>query len=184
MHTYCRLFVHIKSSCADFMHTDSVLCRLFADFEHILRRENVFHSYAAPRPAGPGGSPLPNRGGGAMAAAPGSYACLGEAAVAVAGPALLGEAAGPPPPATLPGEGGGVAAAAFKDRDEAEAAAAAAAFEGEAAEAVAAAGGTAAAAAAGRGGPIILAIESIAPALEDCFLPPAIFAYRLVTSSA
>jgi hypothetical protein len=95
-----------------------------------------------------------------------------------------------------------VAAAAFEDRDEAEAAAAAAAFEGEAAaafegeataaaaaaafegeaaEAVAAAGGTAAAAAAG---PIILAIESIAPALEDCFLPPAIFAYRLVTSSA
>ncbi len=50
-----------------------------------------------------------------MAAAPRSYAFLGEAAVA--GPALLGKAAGPPPPPTLLGE--------------AAAAAAAAAFEGE-----------------------------------------------------
>ncbi len=90
-----------------------------------------------------------------MAAAPWSYTCLGEEAVAVAGPSLLGEAAGPPPPATLLGEGGGVAAAAFEDRDEEAAAAAAAAFEGEA---VAAAGGTAAVVAAGRGGRIILAI--------------------------
>jgi hypothetical protein len=31
MHTNCRLFVLIGSSCADFMNTDSVLCRLFAD---------------------------------------------------------------------------------------------------------------------------------------------------------
>ena len=38
-----------------------------------------------------------NRGGGAMAAAPRSYAFLGEAAVA--GPALLSQAAGPPLPA-------------------------------------------------------------------------------------
>jgi hypothetical protein len=51
-----------------------------------------------------------------MATESGSYAYLGRAAVA--GPALLGEAAGPPPPATLLGE--------------AAAAAAAAAFEGEA----------------------------------------------------
>jgi hypothetical protein len=83
------------------MHTNSVLRRLIADLVHTLHRENVLHSNAAPQPAGPGGSPLPNRGGGAMAAAPGSYACLGEAAVA--GPALLGEAAGLPPPANLLG---------------------------------------------------------------------------------
>jgi hypothetical protein len=106
MHTCCRLFVHIDSSCADFMHTDSVLCRLFADLVHTLRRVNVFHSNAAARPAGPGGGRLPNRGGGAMAAAPRSYAYLGEAAAAARGPALLGEAAVPPPPATLLGEGG------------------------------------------------------------------------------
>jgi len=115
MHTCCILFAHIDSSCADFMHTNSVLCRLFADLVHTLRRVNVFHSNAAARPAGPGVGPLPNRGGCAMAAAPRSYAFLGEAAVA--GPALLGEAGGPPPAATLLGE--------------AAAAAAAAAFEGE-----------------------------------------------------
>jgi hypothetical protein len=53
-----------------------------------------------------------------MAAAPGSYLFSGEAAVAGAGPALLGEAGG---------------AAANVLEDEAAAAAAAAAFEGDAA---------------------------------------------------
>ncbi len=35
------------------MHTDSLLCRYFADLMHTLCRVNVFHSNAAPRPAGP-----------------------------------------------------------------------------------------------------------------------------------
>jgi hypothetical protein len=51
MHSYCRFFVLIDSSCADFMHTDSVLCKLFADFVHTLSSVNVFHSNAAGRPA-------------------------------------------------------------------------------------------------------------------------------------
>ncbi len=35
------------------MHTDSLLCRHFADLMHTLCRVNVFHSDAAPRQAGP-----------------------------------------------------------------------------------------------------------------------------------
>ncbi len=42
MHAYCRLFVLIDSSWADFMHTYSVLCRLFADLMHISCRVNGF----------------------------------------------------------------------------------------------------------------------------------------------
>ncbi len=124
----------------------------------------------------------------------GSYAYLGEAEVVGAGAALLGEAAGPPPATALPGEVGGASAAAAALLGEAvvaaaalegeAAAAAVAALEGEAAAAAAAAGGAAAAAAAGRCVPIILAIGSITPALTACFLPPADFADRLVTSSS
>jgi hypothetical protein len=153
------------------MHTNSVLCRLFADLVHALSRVNVFHCNAAARPAG------------AMAA--GSYAYLGEAKVVGAGAALQGEAAGPPPAAALPGEAGGAAAVAAALLGEAvvaaaalegeAAAAAAATFEGEVAVA---AGGAEAAAAAGRGVPIILAIGSIAPALTACLLPPADVADR------
>jgi hypothetical protein len=71
MHTFCILFVHIDSSCADFMHTDSVLCRLFADLMHTYSRVNVFHSNAAPQPVGAHHSFLrgqSSRGGGAMTA--------------------------------------------------------------------------------------------------------------------
>jgi hypothetical protein len=53
MHTSCRLFVHIDSSCADFLHTNSVLWRPFADLVHALSRVNVFHSNATALPVGP-----------------------------------------------------------------------------------------------------------------------------------
>ena len=87
------------------MHTNAVLCRLFADLVQTLSRVNVFHCYAAARPAGthrPFLRGLRSRGGSAMAA--GSYAFLGEAMVVGTGAALLGEAAGPPPAAALPGD--------------------------------------------------------------------------------
>jgi hypothetical protein len=133
--------------------------------------------------------------------AAGSYAFLGEAVVGRAGAAVLGEAAGTPPAAGLPGEAGGTsvaallgeavvtlegeaaAAAAAAAAFEGEAAAAAdAAFEGEAAAAAAAPALGAAAPAAGDGAHIILAIGSIAPALEAFLLPSADRAKRLVTS--
>ncbi len=103
VHTLCRLsFLLIPA-----VHTDSVLYRLFADLVHTLGRVNVIHcNAAAARPAGAHWS----RGGSVMAA--GSYTYLGEAEVVGAGPALLGEAAGPPPAAALPGEAGGASAAA------------------------------------------------------------------------
>ncbi len=47
MHTYCKPFFLIDYSCADFMHTYSVLYGLFADLVHTLSRVNVFHSSAA-----------------------------------------------------------------------------------------------------------------------------------------
>ncbi len=141
------------------MHTNSVLCRLFADLVHTLSRVNVFHSYAAAQPAGAYGPfllGLRSTGGSAMAA--GSYAYLGEAGVVWAGAALLGEAAGPPPATALLGEAGGTSAAALLGEavmaaaalEGEAAAAAAAAFEGEAAAAAAPAGGGATPAAAGR----------------------------------
>ncbi len=78
MHTFCIHFVHIDSSCADFMHTDSVPCRLFADLVHTLRKVNVSH-LNAPGRSGPRG---------------GASALLGEVAAAGEGvAALLGEAA-------------------------------------------------------------------------------------------
>ncbi len=47
MHTYCRLLVQLDSSCEDFMHTNSVLCRRFADLMHTSSRAaNGFHSNA------------------------------------------------------------------------------------------------------------------------------------------
>ncbi len=81
-----QTFFLFDSSCADFMHTDSVLCRLFADLVHTLSRVIVFHSNAAARPAG-GRRPFlrgrRSRGGGALAAsAAGSYALVGDAAAA------------------------------------------------------------------------------------------------------
>ncbi len=99
------------------MHTNSVLCRLFADLVQTLSRVNVFHCYAAARPAG-GRRPFlrgrRSRGCGALAAtAAGSYALVGDAEAA-AGAATAtttldsffeGEAQGsvvhrvPPPPA-------------------------------------------------------------------------------------
>jgi hypothetical protein len=100
MHTYCRSFVLIDSICADFMHTDSVLYRLFEDLAHTLLRVNVFHSDAAARPAGahrPFLRGRRNSGGGAMAAATaGSYALVGDAAAAAgaARAVLLGESGG------------------------------------------------------------------------------------------
>jgi hypothetical protein len=52
--TFCTLYlmgkplscilIAINSSYADFLHTESVLCRLFADLMHTLYRVNVFHS--------------------------------------------------------------------------------------------------------------------------------------------
>ena len=72
------------------MHTNSALCRLFADLVHTLSRVNVFHCNAAARPAGahfPFLLWLRSRGGSAIAA--GSYAYLGEAEVVGAGAALL-----------------------------------------------------------------------------------------------
>ena len=71
------------------MHTNSVLCRLFADLVQTLSRVNVFHCNAAAQPAG-GHHPLlrglRSRGGSAMAAE--SYAYMGEAEVVGAGAAL------------------------------------------------------------------------------------------------
>ncbi len=103
--------------------------------------------------------------------AAGSYAYLGE--VVVAGAALPGKAAGPPPAAALPGEAGGASAAAAALLGEAVVAAVA--LEGEEAVVAAAAfdQGAAVAVAAGRDVPIILAIRSIAPALTACLLQPA-----------
>jgi hypothetical protein len=120
------------------MHTNSVLCRLFADLVYTLSRVNVFDCNAA---AGPAGAHRPflqgqrSRGGSAMAA--GSFAYLGEAEVVGAGAALLGKAAGPLPAAALPGEAEAAAAAAAALLGEAVVAAAA--LEGEAAAAAAAA---------------------------------------------
>jgi hypothetical protein len=71
MHTSCRLFVHIYSSCADFLNTKSVLCRPFADLMHTLSRANEFQ-FNDPRAAGarqPFLQERRSRGGGAMAAA-------------------------------------------------------------------------------------------------------------------
>ncbi len=101
-----QTFFVIDSSCVDFMHTNSVLCRLFADLVHTLRR---VHCSAAARPAGADRlflRGLRSRGGSAIAA--GSYAYLGEAEVVGAGAALLDEVAGPPPAAALPGEAGSI----------------------------------------------------------------------------
>jgi hypothetical protein len=85
MHTYCRPFFLIDYSCADFMHTYSVLCRLLADLVHTLSRVYVFHSNAAARPAG-GRQPFlrgRSRGGGALAAtAAGTYALVGNVGAA------------------------------------------------------------------------------------------------------
>ncbi len=124
------LSVHMRVT-ADFMHTDSVLCRLFADLVHTLSSVIVFHSNAAARQAG-GRRPFlggrRSRGGGALAAtAAGCYALVGDAA-AVAGAAAAtttfdsffeGEAQGsvvhrvpPPPAAGLQDEGRGVHARA------------------------------------------------------------------------
>jgi hypothetical protein len=108
------------------MHTNSMLCRLYADLVHTLSRVNVFHCNAAARPAGahrPFLRGLRSRGGSAMAA--GSYAYLGEAEVVRPGAALLGEAAGPPPAAALLGEAGSASAAAAALLGEAVVAAAA-----------------------------------------------------------
>jgi hypothetical protein len=88
MHTYCRLLVQLDSSCADFMHTNSVLCRLFADLMHTLSRAaNGFHSNApltvwARWPFLRG---LKSSGGYALAAtATSSYARAAEEAAAAA----------------------------------------------------------------------------------------------------
>jgi hypothetical protein len=66
------------------MHTNSVLCRLFADIVHTLSRVNVFHSNAAARPAW--GRRLFLRGrrsrGELAATAAGSYALVGDAGAA------------------------------------------------------------------------------------------------------
>ena len=66
------------------MHTNSVLCRLFADIVHTLSRVNVFHSNAAARPAW--GRRLFLRGrrsrGELAANAAGSYALVGDAGAA------------------------------------------------------------------------------------------------------
>ncbi len=80
MHTYCRLFAHIHPSCADFLHTNSVLCRPLADLVHrdTLSREIEFQSN---NPLAAGASLYfslgrRSRGGRAMAAATGSFALL------------------------------------------------------------------------------------------------------------
>ncbi len=52
MNTYCRPFFLIDYSCADFIHNNSVLCRLFTDLVHTLSKVNVFYSNAAARQAG------------------------------------------------------------------------------------------------------------------------------------
>ena len=66
------------------MHTNSVLCRLFADIVHTVSRVNVFHSNAAARPAW--GRRLFLRGrrsrGELAATAAGSYALVGDAGAA------------------------------------------------------------------------------------------------------
>ena len=45
MRTLCRLF-------SDLMHTNTVLCRPFAEIVPTWSRVNMFHSIAAARPAG------------------------------------------------------------------------------------------------------------------------------------
>ncbi len=77
------------------MHTDSVLCRLFADLVHTYRRVNVFHSNAALRLAGAHHSFFEGKGAevAVLWQPPPNPTPLGEAAAAKGAAALLGEAA-------------------------------------------------------------------------------------------
>ncbi len=87
------------------MHTHSVLCRLFADLVHTLRRVNVFHSNAAPRPAGAHAPFFEGKG-----------ADSAEVAVLwppTPNPTPLGEGA-----AALLGEATAAAAATFEDEEQ------------------------------------------------------------------
>ena len=109
------------------MHTNSVLCSLYADLVHTLSRVIVFHSNAAARPAG-GRRPFlrgrRSRGGGGLATtAAGSYASVGDAAAAGGAAAATTTFEGvaqwsvvhrvpPPPAAGLQDEGRGVYARA------------------------------------------------------------------------
>jgi hypothetical protein len=107
MHTFCKLS-------PDFMLTNSLLCRPFAESVHTLNRAYVFHFITAAQPAvarnaarWPCHQEQKGRGGGATAAGAGSYFALGEAvaaagaarayfeAAAEAGAALEGEAQTP-----------------------------------------------------------------------------------------
>jgi hypothetical protein len=132
MHTFCMLY-------PDFVQTNSLLCRPFAESVHTLSRAYVFHSIVAAQPAGarwPCHQGQKGRGGGATAAGAGDYFALGEAveAAAAAGAALEGEAAAEPTDALgdvaaattgaaafqgeqamAPGGGGGDMEAAFGD---------------------------------------------------------------------
>jgi hypothetical protein len=92
MHTFCTLST-------DFVKTNSLLSKPFAESVHTYCRAYVFHSIAVAEPAGARWSCYQGqkgRGGGATAAAVAAYFAgfaLGEAVAAVAvGAALLGEA--------------------------------------------------------------------------------------------